>query len=100
VAAVISAECKVKGAKCKGLREPQRVFRDALACMLRFFTLHLRKELPMKPVIRYQSRLLSRRSYKPSRVIRIRPSAKPRFVFRPVGFGSKPQIDTYEYVPD
>jgi hypothetical protein len=30
----------------------------------------------MKPVIRYQSQLLYRRSYKPLRVIRIRPSPK------------------------
>ena len=28
----------------------------------------------MKPVIRYQSQLLFRRSYKPTRIIRIRPS--------------------------
>ena len=28
----------------------------------------------MKPVIRYQSQLLFRKSYKPNRVIRIRPS--------------------------
>ena len=50
----------------------------------------------MKPVIRYQSQLLFRKSYKPNRVIRIRPSAKLRFSFRPVGFGLKPQIKTYE----
>jgi hypothetical protein len=49
----------------------------------------------MKPVIRYQSQLLFRRSYKPDRVIRIRPSAKPAFVFRPQRrFGSKPQLET------
>jgi hypothetical protein len=45
----------------------------------------------MKPVIRYQSQLLPRRSYKPSRVIRIR-SVKVRFDFRPVRFGIKPTI--------
>ena len=28
----------------------------------------------MKPVIRYQSQLLFRRSYKPTRAVRIRPS--------------------------
>ena len=50
----------------------------------------------MKPVIRYQSQLLFRKSYKPTRVIRIRPAAKFKFVFRPVGFGMKPQIKTYE----
>jgi hypothetical protein len=45
----------------------------------------------MKPVMRYQSQLLFRKSYKPNRVIRIRP-VKLSFTFRPVGFGSKPQI--------
>ena len=43
----------------------------------------------MKPVIRYQSQLLRRRSYKPSRAIRIRP-VKVRIVFRPARFGIKP----------
>ena len=48
----------------------------------------------MKPVIRYQSQLLFRKSYKPNRVIRIRPSAKPDFVFRQMRrFGSKPQLE-------
>ena len=32
----------------------------------------------MKPVIRYQSQLLYRKSYKPLRVIRLRPDAKRR----------------------
>jgi hypothetical protein len=46
----------------------------------------------MKPVIRYQSQLLV--SYKPNRVIRIRPDAKPNFVFRPMRrFGSKPPLE-------
>ena len=49
----------------------------------------------MKPVLRYQSQLLFRKSYKPNRVIRIRP-VKLSFVFRPVRFGVKPQIRTYE----
>ena len=49
----------------------------------------------MKPVIRYQSQLLPRRSYKPSRVIRIRP-VKLRFDFHPVRFGIKPKIISYE----
>lgn len=48
----------------------------------------------MKPVIRYQSQLLLRRSYKPDR-IRIKP-VKLKIVFRPVRFGVKPQIKTYE----
>ena len=46
----------------------------------------------MKPVIRYQSQLLFRKSYKPNRIIRIRPAAKLRFSFRPVRFGLKPKI--------
>jgi hypothetical protein len=47
----------------------------------------------MKPVLRYQSQLLYRRSYKPKRVIRIRPTGKLNFVFRPVNrFGFKPQL--------
>jgi hypothetical protein len=49
----------------------------------------------MKPVIRYRSQLLFRKSYKPSRVLRIRP-AKFSFVFRPLRFGLKPKIETYE----
>ena len=49
----------------------------------------------MKPVIRYRSQLLPRRSYKPSRVIRIRP-VKLRFSFRPVRFGIKPMFKSYE----
>ena len=53
-----------------------------------------RKEPPMKPLIRYQSQLLPRRSDKPSRVIRIRP-VKVRFDFRPVRFGIKPRITSY-----
>ena len=47
----------------------------------------------MKPVIRYQSQLLFRKSYKPKRVIRIRPGVKLNFTFRPVRFGLKPKID-------
>jgi hypothetical protein len=46
----------------------------------------------MRPVIRYQSKLPVRRSFKPNRVIRIRLTPKLTFVFRPVGFGSKPEI--------
>ena len=52
-------------------------------------------ELNMKPVLRYQSQLLFRKSYKPGRTIRIRP-VKLKFIFRPVRFGLKPQIKTYE----
>jgi hypothetical protein len=54
-----------------------------------------KKRAAMKPVIRYQSQLLPRRSYKPSRVSRIRP-VKLRIIFRPVRFGIKPKITNYE----
>lgn len=51
------------------------------------------KENSMKPIMRYQSQLLFRRSYKPNRVMRIRPTPRLNFVFRPVNrFGSKPQL--------
>jgi hypothetical protein len=50
---------------------------------------------PMKPIMRYRSQLLFRKSYKPNRVIRIRP-VKLYFEFRPVRFGLKPQIKTRE----
>jgi hypothetical protein len=47
----------------------------------------------MKPVLRYQSQLLFRTSYKPGRVIRIRPTGKLNLVFRFVcRFGVKPQL--------
>jgi len=36
----------------------------------------------MRPVIRYQSQLLFRKSYKPARILRIRPNAKS-VTFRP-----------------
>jgi hypothetical protein len=49
----------------------------------------------MKPVIRYQSQLLFRKSYKPVRILRIRP-VKLNFTFRPAGFGTKPQLKHYE----
>jgi hypothetical protein len=51
----------------------------------------------MKPVTRYRSQLLFRKSYKPTCVIRIRPSTKLNFVFRPVNrFGAKPQLVTVQ----
>ena len=47
----------------------------------------------MRSTIRYQSKLLFRTSYKPSRVMRIRPSRRLNVVFRPVNrFGAKPQL--------
>jgi len=48
----------------------------------------------MRPVIRYQSQLLYRKSYKPSRSIRIRPVPKLNTTFRPARAG--PQNKTYE----
>jgi len=50
----------------------------------------------MKPALRSQSQLLYPRSYKPNRVIRIRPGMKLNFSFQPVRFGLKPKITTYE----
>ena len=48
----------------------------------------------MKPVIRYQSQLLYRKSYKPNRLIRTRPTAKPNITFRPIRrFGLKPKLE-------
>jgi hypothetical protein len=53
----------------------------------------LTKGNPMKPVLRYQSQLLYRRSYKPPRAIRIRPGRRLNIVFRPMRrFGSKPEL--------
>ena len=49
----------------------------------------------MRPILRDQSQLLFRKSYKPNRIIRIRP-VKLSFSFRPVRFGLKPQINTHE----
>ena len=48
----------------------------------------------MKPVIRYRSQLLFRKSYKPNRVIRIRPAQKTALVVRPARAG--PQINTHK----
>jgi hypothetical protein len=55
----------------------------------------------MKPVIRYQTQLLFRKSYKPVRIIRIRPAHKVTRVarvVRPARAG--PQINNYEYASD
>jgi hypothetical protein len=49
----------------------------------------------MRPVIRYQSQLLYRKSYKPNRLIRIRPT-KLNFEFRLVRFGLKPKFESCE----
>ena len=47
----------------------------------------------MRPILRYQSQLLFRKSYRPIRVIRIRPAAKVNPLFRPLNrFGSKPRL--------
>ena len=48
----------------------------------------------MKPVIRYQSQLLFRKSYKPKRLIYIRALTKPSVTFRPMRqFGLTPQLE-------
>jgi hypothetical protein len=49
----------------------------------------------MKPVLRYQSQLLFRKSYKPNRVIRIRPAQKVALIVRPARAG--PQLNQYPY---
>ena len=46
----------------------------------------------MKLVLRYQRKLLFRKSYKPNRILRIKPAGKLNFIFRPVRFGVKPEI--------
>lgn len=56
----------------------------------------LTKGDPMRSTVRYQSQLLFRKGYKPNRILRIKPATKLTFVFRPVRFGLKPQIKTYE----
>jgi len=62
--------------------------------MCQHLTATINERKPMRPVIRYQSQLLYRRSYKPNRLIRIRPAAKPSATFRPMRqFGSKPQLE-------
>jgi hypothetical protein len=53
----------------------------------------------MKPVMRYQSQLLFRKSYKPNRVIRIRPAGKLNLVFRPVPVRAGARIASHEYEP-
>ena len=68
---------------------------SAILAMCQHLTASLNERKAMRPVIRYQSQLLYRKSYKPSRIIRIRPT-KLNFEFRPVRFGLKPKITTYE----
>ena len=48
----------------------------------------------MKPVLRFQSQLLFRKSYKPDRLIRLRLAAMTIKVFRPTRAG--PQLKWYE----
>lgn len=48
----------------------------------------------MKPILRYQNQLLFRQSYKPNRVLRIRPPVRVNVVFRPAKrFGVKPRLE-------
>jgi len=51
----------------------------------------------MKPVLRYQSQLLFRKSYKPTRVIRMRPAGKLNLVFRPSRAG--PRVESHACEP-
>jgi hypothetical protein len=47
----------------------------------------------MRHVLRYQSQLLFRRSYKPNRIISVSPNQKLNLVFRPARrFGAKPVL--------
>jgi len=49
----------------------------------------------MKPIVRCQSQLLFRKSYRPNRAMRIRPIGRLNIVFRPAKrFGVKPQLTT------
>jgi len=57
----------------------------------------------MKPAVRWpsvrtRSQLLFRKSYKPNRVLRIRPAQKVVLVVRPARAG--PPNQTYEYATD
>jgi hypothetical protein len=48
----------------------------------------------MKPIMRYQSQLLLRKSYKPIRIIRLRSAPRLNLTFRPVRrFGAKPRLE-------
>ena len=53
---------------------------------------------PMRPVIRYQSQLLYRKSYKPNRFNQIRPAVKASLLLRPTRAG--PQLKIYECKTD
>ena len=55
----------------------------ALRASAREANLNLNERKNMKPVLRYQSQLLFRKSYKPDRLIRIRLAARALKVFRP-----------------
>jgi len=49
----------------------------------------------MRPVKRYQSQLLPRRSYKPNRFNRNQPAQKPNLLFGPIRAG--PELIIYEF---
>jgi hypothetical protein len=51
----------------------------------------------MKPVIRYKSQLLHRRSYKPNRSIKFRPAPGAGVVFRPSRAGPADIRDEYKH---
>ncbi len=52
----------------------------------------------MRPVIRFRSQLLFRKSYKPQRVFRFRPTKKAALGVRPVWANVSPK--DYEYASD
>ena len=52
----------------------------------------------MKIVVRYRSQLLFRKSYKPNRIIRIRPAQRFALIVLPAWAGLPNQ--TYEYATD
>jgi len=48
----------------------------------------------VKPVLRYQSQLLFRKSYKPNRKMRIRPAPRVTLVVRPARAGPQNETET------
>jgi hypothetical protein len=83
-------------------RQPSRLSRpvapmiNQMLALLKMPPNQPKKRPIMKPVIRYRNQLLFRKSYNPNRFIRIKPSGRLNFVFRPLGFGLKPRIKSHE----
>jgi hypothetical protein len=88
----------IRDSEHRDLGHPSRKAWEAQSCRSDHFELlpwPNTSGIRLLTVIRYQSQLLPRRSYKPSRAIRIR-AVKLRFDFRPVRFGIKPKLTSYE----